>query len=123
MPGGMIAADGLTKVFRTVVRQPGAVGALRSLVAPRRDSKTAVDNVTLRVEPGELLALLGPNGAGKSTTIKMLTGILTPTAGTVTVNGILPHRDRIANARRIGAIFGQRSQLWLDLPAKYSFEI
>jgi ABC-2 type transport system ATP-binding protein len=118
-----IVAEGLTKVFRTVVREPGARGALRALVAPRHAAKTAVDDVSLTVNPGELLALLGPNGAGKSTTIKMLTGILTPTSGTVRVNGIVPYEDRIANARKIGAVFGQRSQLWLDLPAKYSLEI
>jgi ABC-2 type transport system ATP-binding protein len=123
MAGGSIMAEHLTKVFRTPVREPGTRAALRSLIAPRHQTKVAVDNVSLTVRPGELLALLGPNGAGKSTTIKMLTGILTPTSGTVTVNGITPHKDRIENAKRIGAIFGQRSQLWLDLPARYSLEI
>jgi ABC-2 type transport system ATP-binding protein len=117
---GAIVAEGLTKVFQVPVR---GQGALRSVVAPRRDPKVAVDGIDLTVRPGELLALLGPNGAGKSTTIKMLTGILTPSSGTVTVNGITPHRDRIANARKIGAVFGQRSQLWLDLPARNSLQI
>jgi ABC-2 type transport system ATP-binding protein len=123
MAEGFIVAQGLTKVFRTVIREPGWRGGLRALFAPRLASNTAVDNVSLEVAPGELLALLGPNGAGKSTTIKMLTGILTPTSGRVEVNGIAPHGDRIANARKIGVIFGQRSQLWLDLPVRRSLEV
>jgi len=123
MSAGTISAYGLTKVFRVVVRTPGWRGAVRMLAAPHREQKTAVDDVSLHVEPGELVALLGPNGAGKSTTIKMLTGILTPTAGRVEVNGIVPHADRVTNARQIGAIFGQRSQLWRDLPARQSLEV
>jgi ABC-2 type transport system ATP-binding protein len=120
---GTIVAETLTKAYQVPVRDPGLLGALRGIVAPRYAEKVAVDGVDLRVEPGELLALLGPNGAGKSTTIKMLCGILTPTSGTVTVNGITPHKDRIANARKIGVVFGQRSQLWRDLPARKSLEV
>jgi ABC-2 type transport system ATP-binding protein len=86
-------------------------------------SKTAVEDVSFTVATGELVALLGPNGAGKSTTIKMLTGILTPTSGEATVVGTLPYRERERNARNIGAVFGQRSQLWWDLPARESFTI
>ena len=107
---GTIVAEGLTKAYRVPLREPGFRGALRGVVAPRYADKVAVDTIDLRVEQGELLALLGPNGAGKSTTIKMLCGILTPTSGVVTVNGIVPHADRVANARRIGVVFGQRSQ-------------
>jgi ABC-2 type transport system ATP-binding protein len=126
MPSGTIVAEGLTKVFSTVARRPGtrgAAGVLRALLAPERIQKVAVDGITLKVGQGELLALLGPNGAGKSTTIKMLCGILTPTSGRVEVNGITPHADRIANAKLIGAVFGQRSQLWRDLPARTSLEV
>ena len=123
MSAGTIVAEGLSKVFQLSVRRPGFGGALRDLVSPDRVDKVAVDNVSLRVEQGELLALLGPNGAGKSTTIKMLCGILTPTGGRVEVNGLVPHADRIANARRIGAVFGQRSQLWRDLTARQSLEV
>jgi ABC-2 type transport system ATP-binding protein len=119
---GTIVAENLTKAYRVPVREPGLLGGLRGIVAPKHAEKVAVDRVDLRVEPGELLALLGPNGAGKSTTIKMLCGILTPTSGTATVNGITPHKDRIANARKIGVVFGQRSQLWRDLPARKSLE-
>lgn len=119
----VIEARGLSKVFQTTVRQPGFAGALRSLVSPRRVDKVAVQDVEFSVGKGELLALLGPNGAGKSTTIKMLTGILTPTSGEALVAGVVPHRDRERNAHNIGAVFGQRTQLWWDLPARESFEI
>ena len=123
MSAGTIVAEGLTKVFRTVARRPGLGGALKDLVRPERVPKVAVDQVSIRVDQGELLALLGPNGAGKSTTIKMLCGILTPTSGRVEVNGVVPHADRIANARQIGAVFGQRSQLWRDLTGRQSLEV
>jgi ABC-2 type transport system ATP-binding protein len=121
---GTVVAEDLVKVFRTTVRSTGTRSTgLRSFFRPERVAKRAVDGVTLKVEPGELLALLGPNGAGKSTTIKMLCGILTPSSGRVEVNGITPHKDRIANARQIGAVFGQRTQLWRDLPARQSLEV
>ena len=123
MSAGTIVAEGLTKVFYTVARGTGVAGTLKSIIRPERVGKVAVDQVGLRVDQGELLALLGPNGAGKSTTIKMLCGILTPTGGRVEVNGIVPHKDRIANARQIGAVFGQRSQLWRDLTARQSLEV
>jgi ABC-2 type transport system ATP-binding protein len=118
-----IEARGLVKTFSTVQRRPGAMGVLRDLVAPRRVARSAVADVSFSVAPGELVALLGPNGAGKSTTIKMLTGILTPTAGHATVAGVVPYRERKRNARKIGAVFGQRTQLWWDLPARESFQI
>jgi ABC-2 type transport system ATP-binding protein len=123
MSAGTIVAEGLTKVFYTVARGTSVAGTLKSIIRPERVGKVAVDQVSLRVDQGELLALLGPNGAGKSTTIKMLCGILTPTGGRVEVNGIVPHKDRIANARQIGAVFGQRSQLWRDLTARQSLEV
>jgi ABC-2 type transport system ATP-binding protein len=118
-----IEARGLTRTFYTTKRQPGLGGALRSLVAPQRVAVTAVQDVSFSVAKGELVALLGPNGAGKSTTIKMLTGILTPTSGEATVAGNVPYRERERNARNIGAVFGQRSQLWWDLPARESFTV
>jgi len=119
----IVTATHLTKVFHTTSRRSGRWGALSSLVAPQRASKTAVNDVSFSVGAGELVALLGPNGAGKSTTIKMLTGILQPTAGSVTVAGLDPHRNRERNARNIGAVFGQRTQLWWDLPARESLAI
>ena len=109
----MIEVDDLTKHF--VVRE----GRFRR----RRRVVEAVAGISFRVERGELLGYLGPNGAGKSTTVKMLTGILVPTSGHVRVAGLEPSRQRIQLARRIGAMFGQRVQLWWDLPLLDSFEL
>lgn len=120
---GSIEVRGLSRTFHTTVRRPGFTGALRSLVNPERVEKHAVSDITFDVSPGELLALLGPNGAGKSTTIKILTGILTPTSGEARVAGVVPYRERERNARNIGAVFGQRTQLWWDLPVRESFAI
>ena len=120
---GSITAENLTKVFHVSARRSGRFSAVRSLISPQRVTKTAVDGVSFRIQRGELVAFLGPNGAGKSTTIKMLTGILTPSSGRAEVNGLVPHRERIANARRVGAVFGQRSQLWWDLPARDSLSV
>ncbi|MEU3614875.1 ATP-binding cassette domain-containing protein [Streptomyces sp. NPDC006872] len=120
---GSIEVRGLSRTFHTTVRRPGLVGGLRSLVNPERVAKHAVRDISFDVAGGELLALLGPNGAGKSTTIKMLTGILTPTSGEARVAGVVPYRERERNARNIGAVFGQRTQLWWDLPVRESFAI
>lgn len=118
-----IEARDLVKVFRTARRATGLLGTFRSLIAPEMVAKTAVAGISFSVSQGELLALLGPNGAGKSTTIKMLTGIITPTAGEAVVAGVVPYRERERNAHNIGAVFGQRTQLWWDLPARESFRI
>ena len=123
MPDPMISARELVKVFRTPTRYPGRIGALRTLVTRRYVERVAVDGVSFSIEAGELTGYIGPNGAGKSTTIKMLTGILEPTSGEVEVAGIVPWRRRAANALNIGVVFGQRSQLWWDLPLIESFEL
>ena len=117
----LIEARALTKVFRRPAKDPGTIGALRHLVTRRYTEHVAVDHVDLTVHAGEAVAYVGRNGAGKSTTVKLLTGILVPTSGEVRVNGLVPHAHRIANARRIGVVFGQRSQLWWDLPVRESF--
>ena len=111
----MIQAENLTKVYRIPEKDPGVAGAVKTLFRPRFKTKPAVTDVSFTVEPGEIVGYIGVNGAGKSTTIKMLTGILVPTAGHVRVLGRDPHRERIANARDIGVVFGQRTQLWWDL--------
>lgn len=118
-----IVAEGLVKEFSRPDVRPGRFAGLRGLFTRRRKITRAVDDLSLRIESGELVGCLGPNGAGKSTTIKMLTGILTPTAGTARVAGIEPWRDRRRNARNIGVVFGQRTQLWYDLPLRDSFEV
>lgn len=121
--GPVIVADRLCKVFVRERRAPGLRGALRALVRPVRERVVAVDGVSFSVAPGEVVGYLGPNGAGKSTTIKILTGVLVPTSGRALVCGTEPYRHRAVNALRIGAVFGQRSQLWWDLPAVESFRI
>jgi viologen exporter family transport system ATP-binding protein len=111
----VIQAHELTKVFQVTQKDPGLGGAFRALFSPHIVKKTAVDHISLQVDPGEIVGYIGVNGAGKSTTIKMLTGILVPTSGEVRVLGRDPHRQRTANARQIGVVFGQRTQLWWDL--------
>jgi ABC-2 type transport system ATP-binding protein len=119
----IIRTRDLRKVFVSVKRAPGTLGALRTLFSREKVEKVAVEGVSMSVEAGELVGYIGPNGAGKSTTIKMLTGILVPTSGTISVAGIVPHENRRANARNIGVVFGQRSQLYWDLPLIESFEL
>ncbi|MEO7223285.1 MAG: ATP-binding cassette domain-containing protein [Devosia sp.] len=117
----IIQADGVSKRFRQHRRFPGFFGALRSLVTRDFTEVVAVDGVSFTIGEGEAIGYLGPNGAGKSTMIKMMTGILVPSGGDVRVFGRTPHEHRIANAREIGVVFGQRSQLWWDLPVMDSF--
>ncbi|SDR87152.1 ABC transporter ATP-binding protein [Actinopolymorpha singaporensis] len=117
----LVRATGLVKEFRRAKRGEGRLGALRAYLRGDHDMIRAVDDVSFDIHSGELVGYLGPNGAGKSTTIKMLTGILTPTAGTLSVAGRDPSRERRANALNIGVVFGQRSQLWWDLPLRESF--
>ncbi len=119
----IIETRDLRKVFRSVKRVPGPLGALRTLFSRAYEERVAVAGVTMSLEPGELVGYIGPNGAGKSTTIKMLTGILVPTSGEVRVAGIVPYESRRINARNIGVVFGQRSQLYWDLPLIESFEL
>jgi ABC-2 type transport system ATP-binding protein len=119
----IIETQDLRKVFRSVKRIPGAGGALRTLFSRESVERVAVEGVTMSLDEGELVGYIGPNGAGKSTTIKMLTGILVPTSGRVRVAGLVPFEERKRNARNIGVVFGQRSQLYWDLPLVESFEL
>jgi ABC-2 type transport system ATP-binding protein len=119
----IIRADNLSKTFRTLKRQPGLAGAVRNLFSTDYEEIKAVDKVSFEIAPGELVGYIGPNGAGKSTTIKMLTGILHPTAGEVMVDGLVPQQERIRNSKKIGVIFGQRTQLMYDIPPGDSFEL
>lgn len=111
----VIEAENLTKVFRISRKEPGLAGAVKALFQPRFEKKVAVDRISFAIEPGEMVGYIGVNGAGKSTTIKMLTGVLVPTSGQARVLGRDPHRQRVANARDIGVVFGQRTQMWWDL--------
>ncbi len=118
-----IVATQLVKTFRTFDRRPGLWGSLRDVVNRKYRSLTAVNGIDLTIPQGEMMGYIGPNGAGKSTTIKMLTGIMTPTTGTVRVNGFDPYRQRAQYVRTVGAVFGQRSQLWWDLAVGESFTL
>ena len=111
----IIETRGLTKVFRVNQKSPGVRGAVKALFMPNYREVLAVDRISFKVEPGEMVGYIGVNGAGKSTTIKLLTGILVPSSGSVRVQDRDPHRKRVANARKIGVVFGQRTQLWWDL--------
>src|SRR3954451_7907254 len=119
----MIEVENVTKEFRTPKQQTGPLAGLRTLFTREYTVKQAVADISFTVQEGELVGYLGPNGAGKSTTIKLLTGILVPTSGRVTVAGLVPWRQREQNALNIGAVFGQRSQLWWDLPLLESFKL
>jgi ABC-2 type transport system ATP-binding protein len=111
----IIEATGLTKHFRTFRRRSGLWGSFKDLVNRKYQAVRAVDGVSFSIEPGEMVGYIGANGAGKSTTIKMLTGILVPTSGRVSVRGLVPHRQRYQHVKQIGVVFGQRSQLWWDI--------
>lgn len=119
----IIEVHELQKEFMIAKRETGFLGSLKSLVKREFIKKEAVKNISFTIEEGEMVGYIGPNGAGKSTTIKMLTGILVPTAGDVKVNGMIPYENRQENAKNIGVVFGQRTQLWWDLPTIESFEL
>ena len=119
----IIRVHNLVKEFRLPKRQAGLLGSVRTLFTREVTVTRAVDGVSFGIAEGERVGYLGPNGAGKSTTIKMLTGILVPTSGEVEVAGLVPWRDRERNALNIGVVFGQRSQLWWDLPVIESFKL
>ncbi|NSL52123.1 ABC transporter ATP-binding protein [Calidifontibacillus erzurumensis] len=119
----IIDVENLRKEFKSYSSRGGLKGAFRDLFNRQYKIITAVDNISLKVKPGEMVGYIGENGAGKSTTIKMLTGILEPTSGKVLVNGLNPHRERERFTRTIGVVFGQRSQLWWDIAVQESFRL
>ena len=118
-----IKTQNLSKTYITRVKSEGLRASFRALVKPERKQVDAVRDITLEVERGEVMAFIGPNGAGKSTFIKMLCGILHPTGGEISVLGLSPVNERRKLAMRIGTVFGQKSQLWLHLPALDSFTL
>jgi ABC-2 type transport system ATP-binding protein len=119
----IIEAKGLAKHFKVLNRREGLGGAFRDLFSRDYRVVKAVDGIDLSVDSGEIVGFIGPNGAGKSTTIKMLIGVLEASAGTVSVNGFVPYKDRPRYVRDIGVVLGQRTQLWWDLPVIESFKI
>ncbi|MBB6455102.1 ABC-2 type transport system ATP-binding protein [Salirhabdus euzebyi] len=119
----MIYVNNLRKDFKSYSSRSGLKGAFRDLFTRNYKILSAVDGISFNVKPGEMVGYIGENGAGKSTSIKMLTGILTPTSGEVIVNGMNPHKEREEFVRTIGVVFGQRSQLWWDIAVQESFRL
>lgn len=119
----MIYAEHLKKEFKKVIKEPGLKGSIKALFKPKKEIVTAVDNISFHVPKGEVLGFIGPNGAGKSTVIKMLTGILTPTSGECRINGQIPQNNRQKYVKEIGVVFGQRTQLWWDLPLTETYNV
>jgi ABC-2 type transport system ATP-binding protein len=118
-----IQVNGLTRTFRTYQKQPGFAGAVRGLFRRQYELVHAVQDVSFHIEPGELVGFLGPNGAGKTTTLKMLAGLLYPTAGTASVLGHTPWKREDAYRRQFALLLGQKNQLWWDLPARESLDL
>lgn len=119
----MIKVENLVKTYKIIEKEEGLIGYFKNLFHPKYKDFMAVKGINFEIKEGELVGYIGENGAGKSTTIKMLTGLLTPTSGKVTVNGIIPYKERIKNNKNIGAVFGQKTQLWWDLPVIESFRL
>src|ERR1017187_5038976 len=119
----VIEVSGLTKTFRTYKKQPGFRGAIRGLFHRQYEQLVAVNDVSFKIEPGELVGFLGPNGAGKTTTLKMLSGLLYPTGGSARVLGHVPWERDDGARRRFALLLGQKNQLWWDLPARESLEL
>lgn len=119
----MIQVNHISKEFVSPKKYPGLKGAIKGLFSNEKVRKLAVDDISFSIGEGEIVGYIGSNGAGKSTTIKMMTGILTPSQGECLVNGIDPSRQRTKNAQNIGVVFGQRTQLWWDLPLSESYTI
>jgi len=119
----MITLSSINKTFRVARRQAGFGRAIKALFSREYELVHALSDVSFTINDGEMVGYIGPNGAGKSTTIKIMCGILTPDSGVCTINGRTPWRERIAHVREIGVVFGQRSQLWWDVPIIDSFEL
>lgn len=119
----MIYVENLRKEFKKTIKEPGLKGSLKSFIKPKKEIVAAVKDISFDVNEGEILGFIGPNGAGKSTVIKMLTGILSPTSGKCTINGKDPQKDRKKYVKEIGVVFGQRTQLWWDLPLTETYTV
>ena len=119
----MITMENVCKSYKIAKRNAGFGEALRTLFHREYECIKALDGVSFTIQDGEMVGYIGPNGAGKSSTIKILSGILTPDSGTCLVNGLVPWKDRMQHVREIGVVFGQRYQLWWDVPVIDSFEL
>lgn len=118
-----ITMKNVSKEFKVLNRHEGLRGSIKDLFSRDYKIVNAVNDISIEIPKGQIVGYLGPNGAGKSTTIKMMTGVLEPSAGEIVVNGVIPHKNRTKNAENIGVVFGQRSQLWWALPLIESFKL
>lgn len=119
----MIKVEGLNKTFRRVKRESGIRAAVKSFIKPQYDEVKALEDVSFHIPKGEIVGYIGPNGAGKSTTIKIISGIMVPDSGKCEILGRTPWKDRKNHVKNIGVVFGQRSQLWWDVPVMESFQL
>jgi ABC-2 type transport system ATP-binding protein len=119
----LIELKNISKSFKVFRRSPGFTKAFKSLFKREYDLVRALEDVSFKIDEGEMVAYIGPNGAGKSTTIKIMSGILNPDSGSCIINGKVPWKNRIDYVKDIGVVFGQRSQLWWDVPVADSFEL
>ena len=119
----MIVVENLEKIFKKPIRKPGIIGMFKTLFSRKYETKVAVNKINFTINEGEIVGYIGSNGAGKSTTIKMMCGILNPTSGKVLINGIEPYKKRQIVAKQIGVVFGQKTQLWWDIPLIESFNV
>ena len=119
----MIVMEHISKRYKVARRSGGAGAAVKSFLRREHEWVQALDDVSFTIRDGEMIGYMGPNGAGKSSTIKILSGILTPDSGRCTIDGLTPWKNRIEHVKRIGVVFGQRSQLWWDIPVIDSYEL
>jgi ABC-2 type transport system ATP-binding protein len=119
----LIKVEGVTKSFKVAKRSTGLLQATKSLFYREHTIVEALKDITFTIEPGEIVGYIGPNGAGKSTTIKIMSGILVPDGGKCSIMGFTPWKNRVEYVKNIGVVFGQRSQLWWDVPVIDSFEL
>ena len=119
----MIQFQNICKTYYVAKRQAGMKNAVKSFFIREKEEVRALTDVSFTIEDGEMVGYIGPNGAGKSTTIKIMCGVLTPDSGQCVINGRVPYKNRIPHVREIGVVFGQRSQLWWDVPVIDSFEL
>lgn len=119
----MIHVKNLSKTFKVPIRDSGLRASIKSFFKRKYKYVKAVDDISFDIKKGEIVGYIGPNGAGKSTTIKMLAGILNPDDGEILINGMIPTRDRVKYTKEIGVVFGQRSQLWWDIPVEDTFDL
>ena len=119
----MIVMEDISKSYKVAKRNGGFKEACRTLFRREYETIRALDHISFTIKDGEMVGYIGPNGAGKSSTIKILSGILTPDSGTCLVDGRIPWKDRVNHVRHIGVVFGQRTQLWWDVPVADSYEL